>query len=88
MCFSAARGVLLRILGGGVSPGSPNPDPFSDRYVHKILLVSSKTIPDSKPKWTKSILVFRPKRENHTRAIPCGAAHTYMGYIREYPREC
>ena len=27
-------GVLLRILGGSVPSGSPNPDPFSDRYVH------------------------------------------------------
>ena len=24
-------GVLLGILGGGVPPGSPNPDPFSDQ---------------------------------------------------------
>ena len=24
-------GVLLRILGGGVSPGSPNPDPITDQ---------------------------------------------------------
>ena len=26
-----ARGVLLGILGGGVPPGSPNPDPISDQ---------------------------------------------------------
>ena len=25
------RGVLLGILGGGVPPGSPNPDPISDQ---------------------------------------------------------
>ena len=25
------RGVLLGILGGDVPPGSPNPDPISDR---------------------------------------------------------
>ena len=24
-------GVLLKILGGGVPPGSPNPDPISDQ---------------------------------------------------------
>ena len=27
------RGVLLRILGGGVLPGSPNPDPTSDQEI-------------------------------------------------------
>ena len=26
-------GVLLGILGGGVPPGSPNPDPISDQKV-------------------------------------------------------
>ena len=26
-----SRGILLAILGGGVSPGSPNPDPISDQ---------------------------------------------------------
>ena len=26
-------GVLLSILGGGVPPGSPNPDPISDQKV-------------------------------------------------------
>ena len=25
------RGVLLKILGGGVPPGSSNPDPISDQ---------------------------------------------------------
>ena len=28
---SIARGVLLGILGGDVSPGSSNPDPISDQ---------------------------------------------------------
>ena len=27
------REVLLRILGGGVPPGSPNPDPISDQQM-------------------------------------------------------
>ena len=27
------RGVLLGIIGGGVLPGSPNPDPISDQKV-------------------------------------------------------
>ena len=34
LCFSAARGVLLRTLGRGVPSGSPNPDRFSDRDVY------------------------------------------------------
>ena len=28
------RGVLLRILGGGVPPGSPTSDPISDKKCH------------------------------------------------------
>ena len=28
-----SRGVLLGILGGGVPPGSSNPDPISDQKV-------------------------------------------------------
>ena len=27
------RGILLGILGGGVPPGSPNPDPISDQKI-------------------------------------------------------
>ena len=127
-CYSNARGVLLRILCGDVSPGSPKPDPLSDQnmwfstsvfrpggghetqhymftqnrnYVIiaeiktvtkrflKILfeftyytfflihlelkrqtlwyttVVPSKTIPDSRTKWAKSIPVFRPKRRKN-----------------------
>ena len=30
-CLDHARGLLLGILGGGVLPGSPNPDPISDQ---------------------------------------------------------
>ena len=45
-------------------------------------VVPSKTIPDSRPKWTKSTLVFRPeRRKNHT----LWGGHTYMAYIKEYP---
>ena len=44
--------------------------------------VSPKTIPNSKPKWAKSIPIFRPKRRKNSTV---GAAHTYMAYIREYP---
>ena len=40
-----------------------------------------KAIPDSRPKWAKSIPVFRPKRP---KTLSLGAAHTYMAYIREY----
>ena len=32
-------GGLLRILGGGVHPGSPNPDPTSDRKISLFTLV-------------------------------------------------
>ena len=35
----------------------------------------SKTIPESRPKWAKSIPVFRPKRQK---------PYTYMAYKREY----
>ena len=30
-CNFRSGGVLLGILGGGVQPGSPNPDPISDQ---------------------------------------------------------
>ena len=43
-------------------------------------VVSSKTIPDSRPKWTKC---FQTKKAQKPQ--PFGAAHTYMAYIREYP---
>ena len=31
--LAGIRGVLLRIVGGGVLPGSPNPDPTSDQEI-------------------------------------------------------
>ena len=34
-----SREVLLRILGGGVPPGSPNPDPISDQKMSSSTLV-------------------------------------------------
>ena len=45
-------GVLLGILGGGVQPGSPNPDPISDQKM------SFHTRFQTRP--LKSIPVFRP----------------------------
>ena len=48
---------------------------WNDQYVH-----TSKSIPDSRPKWVKSA-----PNGAKTTTIPSGAAHTYMGYIREYP---
>ena len=42
----------------------------------------SKTIPDPRPKWTKCIPVFRPKRRKNP--TPWGGTH-YMAYIKEYP---
>ena len=49
-------------------------------FIHSV--VPSKTIPDSRPKWAKSVTVFRPKR---AKTLLDGAAHTYMAYIRKYP---
>ena len=31
--LAGIRGVLLRIVGGGALPGSPNPDPTSDQEI-------------------------------------------------------
>ena len=45
------------------------------------VVVLPKTIPDSRPKWTKCILDYRPEKPI---PIPFGAEHTYMIYIREY----
>ena len=38
-----------------------------------IPVVPSKTIPDSRPKWTKSIPIFRPKR--HKNPTLCGGTY-------------
>ena len=40
------RGVLLSILGGGVPPGSPNPDPISDQ---KMSFFTSSSTPVFRP---------------------------------------
>ena len=61
------KGVLLGILGGGVSLGSLNPDPISDQNMPfsirlYALVVPLKTIPDFRPLWSKSISVYRSKR--------------------------
>ena len=32
-CFPGGEGVFLGIIGGGVPPGSPNPDSISDQKV-------------------------------------------------------
>ena len=50
-------------------------------------VVPSKTIPDSRPKWAKSVPAFRPKRRKKppAKTLPDRAAHTYMACIREYP---
>ena len=40
---------------------------------------SLETIPDSSPKWAKSISLFKPKRRKNP-----GAAHTYLAYIGVY----
>ena len=46
----------------------------------------SRTIPDPRPKWSKCIPVFMPKRRKNTKK-PDGAVHTYTAYIREYPQD-
>ena len=43
---------------------------------------SLKTIPDSRPKWAKCVLV---SDQIGAKTLSDGAAHTYMAYIREYP---
>ena len=40
---------------------------------------SSKTMPDLRPKWAKSMSVFRPKRRKTLPVNTLGAAHTYTG---------
>ena len=46
---NAWGGVLGKIFGGGVPPGSPNPDPISNQNVQNLYLFSEqnglKTIP-------------------------------------------
>ena len=49
-------------------------------FTHSVF--PSKTIPDSRQKWAKSILVFRP---NGAKTPPDREAHTYIAYIRENP---
>ena len=43
------------------------------------LVVPSKTIPDSRPKWAKTM------QKNGAKYLPFGAAHTYVAYIRKQP---
>ena len=45
------------------------------------LAVLLKTIADFRPKWSKSIPVFR---QNGLKTVPFGAAHNYMAHIGEY----
>ena len=50
-------------------------------FIHSV--VPSKTIPYSRPKWTKCIPAFSD--QNGAKSLPDGAAPIYMAYIREYP---
>ena len=86
-------GVFPGIFGQGVTPGSPFlipillclSDPSRIETINTFIpafVVSSKTTPDSRPIWAKSI-PFSDR--NGTKTIPFGAAHTYMAYIRECP---
>ena len=38
---------------------------WNNEYVRTLLRVSSRTVPDSRPKWTKSLPVFRPRRRKN-----------------------
>ena len=120
-------GILLEILGGGVPPGSSNPDrqklyyhyvdysankkniqihfefayfsffPYSfgmetiNTFIHSV--VSSKTIPDSRPNGQSAYpfsdqhgqSVYPFSDQNSAKTLPDGAVHTYIAYIREYP---
>ena len=49
-------------------------------FIHSV--VPSKTIPDSRPKWAKSIPV---SDQNGAKSLPDGTSHTYMTYMKEYP---
>ena len=45
---------------------------WNDKYLHTLaLVVSSKIIPNSRPKWAKSIPVFRPKPEKNSTFWGC-----------------
>ena len=44
---------------------------------------ASKTIPDSRPNWAKSVPVLRPKRRKNPTQRG-GGAHTYIAYIRAF----
>ena len=48
-------------------------------FIHS--LSSLVTIPDSRPKWAKSIPVLDQSGAN---ILPFGVAHIYMAYIRKY----
>ena len=52
----------------------------ANTFIHPV--VPSKTIPDSRSKWEKSLPVLRPKGR---KTIPFGAAYTYAADMREYP---
>ena len=47
-------------------------------------VVPSKTITDSRPKQAN---LHPISVQNDAKTIPFGAAHTYMAYIREHPRD-
>ena len=54
------RGVLLGILGGGVAPGSFNPDPISDQHMPFLIRLHALVFPLNiiPGEWPKSISVF------------------------------
>ena len=82
-------GVLLGILGGGVPPGSPNPDLVHLELRGQIRLyapvVPLKTIPDSEDHNGQNLYPFSD--QNGSKTILFRAAHTYIAYVGGYPRD-
>ena len=81
-------GLLLGIVGGGMPPGSLNPDPTSDQNVpfaiRLIVLVVPLAIENHT--WFQTIMVKVYIRfQNGSKSILFGAVHTYIADIGEYP---
>ena len=53
----------------------------ANTLIHSLSFLS-ETIPDSRPKWAKSIPFS--DRINGAKTIPSGASHLCMAYMREY----
>ena len=61
------------ILNGGVLPCSPNPDLILDQKPYPIPTQNGQSL-------------YPFSDQNSAKTLPFGAAHNYMGFIRESPR--